>query len=290
MQQDFPIALMPELPEVETIARQLCRVFAHQKIVSVLIRRSNLRRPFPQQMAERIAGNRIDTIRRRGKYMLASLSSDETLIIHLGMSGIFRFVPSNSDQDPNFMCGPHDHVVFVLENTWQAIYRDPRRFGLMDLVPSAEADSHPLIAPLGVEPFSANFDADYLASALRDRQGPIKSALLDQRLIAGLGNIYACESLWRAGISPRRRCNRIAFHRIVRLVDCIQAVLHEAIAAGGSTLRDHKLPDGARGYFQHHFQVYAQDGESCPNPKCCGKITKIVQSGRSSFYCRLCQK
>lgn len=277
---------MPELPEVETVKRFLATIMINQRIASVQLHRSGLRQPFPPSMSERIAGNQVHVVRRLGKYMLLELSSCETLIIHLGMSGSFALQTEKN----RTKVGRHDHVVFVIENGTRAVFSDPRRFGLMDLAPTDAVLEHPLIARLGIEPLSPEFNAQWLSTALKARRMPIKSALLNQGIVAGLGNIYVCEALWRAGISPRRQCNRIALRRIQQLTVCIKEVLREAITVGGSTLRDHRRPqDGTIGYFQHHFSVYSKTGIVCPRAGCRGKIVRIVQSGRSTFYCRTCQ-
>ena len=279
---------MPELPEVETVRRCLEKFMTGQRIASVQVRRPDLRRPFPDRMAERVSGSEVFRIRRIGKYMLADLSSRETLIMHLGMSGAFSLL-SAADRSSEFRPGRHDHVVFLMENGARAVYSDPRRFGVMDLARTEQAAAHPLIAPIGPEPLGDGFGAGLLSASLKARRMPVKSALLDQSIVAGLGNIYVCEALWRAKISPRRRSDRIAAGRITRLADSIQTVLRQAIEAGGSTLRDHRLPDGAIGYFQHSFSVYGREGENCPRQGCKGRISRIPQSGRSTFYCRKCQ-
>ncbi len=280
---------MPELPEVETVRRCLEKFMAGKRIASVQLRRPDLRRRFPDRMAERLAGTTVLRIRRRGKYMLADLSSRETLIMHLGMSGAFavQAAPFETDTEPRF--GPHDHVAFLMEGGVRAVYSDPRRFGLMDLAPTCGAGSHPLIARLGPEPTSAEFGAGQLSEMLKSRRIPIKPALLNQRIVAGVGNIYACEALWRAKISPLTRCDRIAAGRTARLADCIRNVLREAVEAGGSTLRDHRPPDGDIGRFQHGFSVYGRAGGDCLREDCAGTIVRIVQSGRSTFCCRSCQ-
>ena len=280
----FP--LMPELPEVETVKRCLEKVMLNQRIISIQLRRPDLRQPFPSRMADRVTGHRVISLRRLGKYMLLDLSSRETLIIHLGMSGAFLLHASASGLE----LGRHDHVIFVLENEVRAVYSDPRRFGLMDLVSTDAVGQHALIARLGIEPLSQTFNALYLAKKFNSCRMPVKSALLNQSIIAGLGNIYACESLWLAEISPRRRCDRISFRRIEDLTKAIPLVLEKAIKAGGSTLRDHHHPDDGRiGYFQHQFNVYSQETRDCRRDGCGGQIRRIVQAGRSTFYCPKCQ-
>ena len=281
---------MPELPEVETVRNCLSRVMTGRTIVSVLVRRPDLRRPFPKLMAERLTGQQVLQIRRFGKYILVDLSSSETLIIHLGMSGAFTISPDSTYYENSKRYAAHDHVIFYLEGNTAAIYSDPRRFGSMDMISTAMAESHPLIKILGPEPLGKRFNEQHLWTELRSRRVPIKAALLNQRVVAGLGNIYVCEALWQSGISPRRRCDRIALKRIELLICCIRRVLQDAIAVGGSTLRDYHPPDGEIGYFQHHFSVYGREGQDCPRIGCTGKVSRIKQSGRSTFYCATCQK
>jgi formamidopyrimidine-DNA glycosylase len=242
-------------------------------------------------MAERLAGRRVLALRRRSKYILADLDAGETLLVHLGMSG--RILVSGQvlgrfhrDHPP---ASPHDHVVVEMEGGARITFNDARRFGAMDLLPTTGADSHPLLSGLGPEPLGNGFHEDYLVARLRGRGTTIKAALLDQRVVAGLGNIYVCEVLHRAGLSPRRRAGRIAARRIAGLVPLIRQVLAEAIDSGGSSLRDYRRADGELGYFQHAFRVYGREGQPCPNPGCTGTIARIVQSGRSSFYCPVCQ-
>ena len=281
---------MPELPEVETVKRYLDQEITGNKIVSVEIRRPNLRIPFPHQMSKRLMGSKVIRLQRVGKYILANLSTNETLIIHLGMSGAFKIHSPPVAMRQEFIPSRHDHVILIMESQSLIVYSDPRRFGLMDIVKTKDVQSHPFIKTLGTEPLSEDFCAKLLYKDLKKRRTSIKSVLLNQSIIAGLGNIYACESLWKSGISPLRRCDRISFARILLLTDCVQTVLQEAIEAGGSTLRDYHAPNGVVGYFQHHFKVYGKENQDCQNKECDGKIVRIVQAGRSTFYCRTCQK
>ena len=289
---------MPELPEVETVRRGLAPAVLGARIVRVELRRGDLRLPFPPDFARRLTGRRILTLKRRAKYLVATLDNDEALVMHLGMSGSFRIDDTTPGhfhhaRDKN---AAHDHVVLHLENGGRVVYNDPRRFGFMLLLPVAALDTDPRFRDLGVEPFDPKLDADYLARAFSGRKAPVKALLLDQRLIAGLGNIYVCEALHRAGVSPKRsgaalvRANGTATAALDRLPGAIRAVLQEALAAGGSSLRDHRQADGSLGYFQHSFRVYDLEGDACPRPGCGGVIHRIVQSGRSTFYCPKCQK
>ena len=283
---------MPELPEVETVRRGLAPVMEGRVIARADIRRPDLRWPLPPGMAGRLAGARIDRLRRRSKYLLAGLSTGETLIVHLGMSGrmlvsgvrLGRFV---QDHPP---AQAHDHVVLDMEGGARVTFNDARRFGAMDLAPTAMLDAHWLLRGIGPEPLGNAFHEDYLVARLKGRRMPAKAALLDQRIVAGLGNIYVCEALHRAGIDPRRLAGRIAARRVAGLVPVIRAVLEEAIAAGGSSLRDYRQSDGELGYFQHGFRVYGRDGAPCPTPGCAGTVRRIVQSGRSTFHCPRCQR
>lgn len=283
---------MPELPEVETVRRGLAPVMEGARIVRAEVNRPDLRWPFPPRMAERLSGQTVRALRRRSKYILADLGSDETLLIHLGMSG--RILVSGDPLGHFVHDHPapekHDHVVFHLDNGARITFNDPRRFGAMDLFPASEADRHPLLQKLGPEPLGNAFHDAYLAAAFRGRKTPVKAALLDQRIVAGLGNIYVCEALYRAGISPRRRAGAVARPRVAALAAAIRAVLTDAIAAGGSSLRDYRQADGELGYFQHCFDVYGREGAACRTPGCAGRIRRIVQSGRSTFYCARCQR
>ncbi|MBM3487889.1 MAG: bifunctional DNA-formamidopyrimidine glycosylase/DNA-(apurinic or apyrimidinic site) lyase [Alphaproteobacteria bacterium] len=283
---------MPELPEVETVRRGLARVMDGATIARVVVRRGDLRRPLPPRFAERLAGRRVEALERRAKYLIVRLDDGNALLVHLGMSGrmvidggtIARFA---HDVGP---LAAHEHVVIALANGTVVRYADPRRFGLMDLVAGAALADHPLLARLGPEPTDAAFDGRALARRLAGKRTPIKAALLDQTVVAGLGNIYVCESLFRAGLSPRRLARTIGGARADALAAAIHRVLDEAIAAGGSTLRDHRLPSGELGYFQHRFQVYDREGEPCPGCDCGRFIRRIVQAGRSTFYCAARQR
>jgi len=301
---------VPELPEVETVLRGLAPAMLNRRILHAQVRRDGLRWPFPPRMAERLAGCRVLHLRRRSKYILIDLDSDETLIIHLGMSGRMLVAPApgaplplvgrdgvggtlvGNDDAGGGHPGPekHDHVIFDMEGGARITFNDARRFGAMDLAPSADVFAHRLLANLGPEPLGNHFDEAYLTSRLQGRNLPIKSALLDQRIVAGLGNIYVSEVLHRASISPKRKAGRIASARVATLVPAIRDVLNEAIASGGSSLRDHRQTNGELGYFQHNFRVYGRQGQPCPTASCNGKIVRIVQSGRSSFYCPKCQR
>ncbi len=292
---------MPELPEVETVRRGLQPVMEGARIVKVEARRPDLRRPLPKDFASRIEGTTVTGIGRRAKYLTADLSSGDVLLMHLGMSGSFRV--SHDDQDgapgafhhPRSAASAHDHVVFHMSSGATVTFNDPRRFGLMLLVPRTELANHPLMREVGPEPLGNAFDAPLLATACAGKKTSLKAALLDQTVVAGLGNIYVCEALHRARLSPRRRASTIATRgtanaRAIALVDAIKAVLHAAIKAGGSSLRDHRRTDGELGYFQHHFRAYDREGEACVTPGCNGTIRRIVQNGRSTFFCPVCQK
>lgn len=294
---------MPELPEVETVMRGLKPVLEGRRIASVDLRRAGLRFPFPGRFAERLTGHRVTTLRRRAKYILAGLDSGEVLLIHLGMTGRFTVFSGQGARNLGEFYfetaaadagqGAHDHVVIELDDGTRVVYTDPRRFGIMDLFPEAAAASHKLLGGIGVEPLGNEFSADYLAERFRGKAAPLKAALLDQHIIAGLGNIYVCEALHRAGLSPRRKAGSLVRKkghdpRLDELVRHVRSVLDEAIAAGGSTLQDFAHTDGASGAFQQRFLVYDREGEPCA---CCGSpIVRLVQSGRSTFYCRNCQK
>lgn len=283
---------MPELPEVETVRLGLVPVMEGALIADAEVRRADLRWPFPERMAERLRGQTVQRLRRRSKYILADLSSDETLIIHLGMSG--RILISGAVQGvfhhEHAPRDTHDHVVFNMGTGARVTFNDARRFGAMDLIETSAADRHWLLEALGPEPLGNAFDEEYLVAKLRARRSPIKSALLDQKVVAGLGNIYVCEALHRAGINPKRLASRIAPSRLAALVPVIREVLGEAIEAGGSSLRDYRQANGDLGYFQHGFRVYGREGQPCRTPGCTGTIKRVVQSGRSSFYCPVCQR
>lgn len=286
---------MPELPEVETVRRGLAPAMEGASFVAVETRRPDLRIPFPQGFCQRLEGKRVEQLGRRGKYMTAGLSSDETLVMHLGMTGRFtvsaesgkarRGSPHRDD------AAAHRHVSFVMEGPngeWRIDYDDPRRFGFMDLVGTAGLENSRHFAGMGPEPMGAGFTPESLKTSLTSRSAPIKAALLDQSVVAGLGNIYVCEALFRARISPRREAQNITAVKAALLHAAIRDVLAEAIEAGGSTLRNFAASDGAVGYFQHRFRVYDREGEPCP--ACGGAVRRFVQSGRSTFYCGNCQR
>lgn len=280
---------MPELPEVETVRAGLLPAMAGQVILRADINRADLRWPFPAKMAERLTGTRVLALRRRSKYILADLSSEETLLIHLGMSGrmLISGLQLGAFVHEHPATEKHDHVVFHMENGARVTFNDPRRFGAMDLLDTGRAEQHPLLAEIGPEPLGNGFSQSYLVEKLSRRATPIKSALLDQKLVAGLGNIYVCEVLFRAKIAPDRLARDVK--DAGRLVAIIRDVLNEAITAGGSSLRDYRQADGELGYFQHGFAVYGREGADCVTPNCGAAIARIVQSGRSSFYCPKCQ-
>jgi formamidopyrimidine-DNA glycosylase len=288
---------MPELPEVETVRRGLAPVMEDQRFAKVEVRRGDLRWPLPKDFAQRLHGKTVEGMGRRAKYLLADLSSGDVLLMHLGMSGSFRVGKDTAQgkyHHERSKSTAHDHVIFHMSNGATVAFNDPRRFGSMKLVPRAKLDDEPLLRSLGPEPLGNEFDAAMLARACAGKKTSLKVALSDQRVVAGLGNIYVCEALFRARLSPKRRASTIADRkgkpneRATRLVVAIKAVLVDAIEAGGSSLRDHRRADGSLGDFQHNFQVYDREGEPCPS--CKGKIKRIVQGGRSTFYCPSCQK
>ena len=296
---------MPELPEVETVRRGLQPVLEGARIVRVEARRPDLRFPFPAKFAQRLTGKTITALGRRAKYLTMHLDGGPVLICHLGMSGSFRIETADDSATPGKFHherskdAKHDHVVFHLVSPAavpsRVVFNDPRRFGFM-LFAEGLADAHPMLAGLGIEPTGNALDGALLASLLKGRRSPLKAALLDQKLIAGLGNIYVSEALWRAGLSPLREAGTIAGagkkakEQSERLAEAIRSVIADAIAAGGSSLRDYVHTDGSLGYFQHSFAVYDREGEPCPTPGCRGHIERVVQSGRSTFYCRTCQR
>jgi formamidopyrimidine-DNA glycosylase len=283
---------MPELPEVETVRRGLMPALLGRRLIKAEARRKDLRFPFPPDFAARLTGRTITALSRRAKYLLADMDDGQVLIAHLGMSGSFRVedaVPGAFHHERSRLAA-HDHVVLTTDKDVTVTYNDPRRFGFMLLVPRAELDTHPLIRGLGIEPLGNELSGAYLLAVFTKRSAPLKAALLDQKLIAGLGNIYVCEALFRAGLSPRRAARTLGPARAGRLAVAIRAVLEEALAAGGSSLRDHAQTSGELGYFQHRFQVYDRAGQSCVRPGCQGTVRRIVQSGRSTFYCPACQK
>jgi len=272
---------VPELPEVETIVRGLRPRLEGRTLSRVSVRRPDLRIPFPENFSSRLEGRAVTRLDRRAKYIVARLSDGAALIVHLGMSGQWVIHDGRPAEPP----GPHDHVEFTLDDGTTLVYRDVRRFGLMTLAAQSELAEHPLLRDLGPEPLGNAFNGPALSAALRGRRTPIKAALLDQRTVAGLGNIYVCEALFRAGISPRRLAASVAGVRAERLVPAIKGILNEAIHAGGSTLRDYVQASGELGYFQHSFAVYDREGENCAGCDCGGAIKRIVQSGRSTFFC-----
>ena len=283
---------MPELPEVETVRRGLEPVMTGRRIVAARVNRPDLRWPFPPDMAARLTGQRVAALRRRSKYILADLSGGETLIVHLGMSG--RMLVSGAAlgrfHHPHPAPAKHDHVILDMEGGARVTFNDARRFGAMDLAPTESVEAHRLLCDIGPEPLGNAFDGPYLIERFRGRRTPVKSALLDQGIVAGLGNIYVCEVLHRAGLHPRRQAGRIAAARVAGLVPIVRDVLTEAIEAGGSSLRDYRQADGELGYFQHGFRVYDREGAPCTTPACGGTVARIVQSGRSSFFCPRCQR
>ena len=297
---------MPELPEVETVRRGLAPVMEGGSIIRVEQRRGDLRFAFPPDFAARLAGRQIISLSRRAKYLVADLDDGMVLVSHLGMSGSFRI---EADEGGSLKPGvfhharskddKHDHVVFHIDGPAgraRIIYNDPRRFGYMDLMARSALAEHPWFRSLGVEPTGNSLDANELAGRLAGKTAPLKAALLDQRIIAGLGNIYVCEAMWRAGLSPVKPAGRLVTRtgrprrELDVLTQAIRAVIAEAIAAGGSSLRDHIRTDGTLGYFQHGFSVYDREGKACPRPGCGDTVRRIVQSGRSTFYCPRCQK
>ncbi len=292
---------MPELPEVETVRRGLAPAMEGARIARVEVRHRGLRWPIARDFEKRLDGQTIDGLGRRAKYILADLSSGDVLIMHLGMSGSFRIdkdMPGDFHHERSKNTA-HDHVVFHLANGRTVTFNDPRRFGSMKIVARAKLDDEKLLKSIGPEPLGNEFDATMLAAACAGKKTSLKAALLDQRVVAGIGNIYACEALYRARLSPKRLASTIADRhgkpndRARALVDAIKAVLNDAIKAGGSSLRDHRQADGSLGYFQHNFRVYDREGEKCPDCKNSGRlgvVKRIVQNGRSTFYCPSCQK
>jgi formamidopyrimidine-DNA glycosylase len=270
---------MPELPEVETIRRGLALRISGRRIVRAELRRPDLRRPFPPMLAARLKGARIGALSRRGKYLLIELDETGLLLLHLGMSG--RITAGG----PEIPDAKHDHVVLSLDDGTVVRFNDPRRFGTLDYLARGTEAAHPLLAGMGPEPLEPGFDGAYLDRALAGKLTPIKAALLDQRIVAGLGNIYVCEALFRAGLSPRRLAATVVGGRAARLAAAIRDVLGEAIEAGGSSLRDYVQANGELGYFQHRWAVYGREGEPCPGCNCAEGVRRIVQSGRSTFFC-----
>ena len=293
---------MPELPEVETVRRGLAPVMEGERFRKVEARRGDLRWPLPVDFVKQLEGRTVAVLGRRGKFLLADLSSGDVLIMPLGMSGSFHVFRGESGEKlgryhhERAQHVTHDHVVFHMSNRAIVTFNDPRRFGFMKLAPRAGIDQEPLLRRLGPEPLGNEFDAAMLARACAEKKTSLKAALSDQRVVAGLGNIYVCEALHRALLSPKRKAATIALRsgapheRAERLVDGIKAVLRDAIKAGGSSLRDHRQTDGELGMFQHRFRVYDREGKPCPTRGCKGTIKRIVQQGRSTFFCPTCQK
>jgi formamidopyrimidine-DNA glycosylase len=299
---------MPELPEVETVRLGLAPVLEGATFARVEQRRPDLRFPLPANFAKRLEGRRVEHLRRRAKYLLAELDDGETLAMHLGMSGRFivgTLLPADPSKNRKMLGefthetgggDKHDHIVFEMSNFAVIRYNDTRRFGYMDLIAPGELPAHPRFRDLGIEPLGPELDAAYLAAKAAGRRTPLKSFLLDQRIIAGLGNIYVCEALWRARLSPETPASALASKSgaptaaAKRLAPAIHAVLENALAAGGSSLRDYRKADGSLGYFQHSFAVYGREGEPCLRPRCSGTVRRLVQNGRSTFYCDTCQK
>ena len=291
---------MPELPEVETVRRGLQPVVEGARIDRVEQRRPDLRFPFPERFTARLEGRTVTALGRRAKYLTFHLDDGLTMIAHLGMSGSFRIekgdraiVPGEFHYERS-KAEAHDHVAFHLTTPAgepaTVIFNDPRRFGEQHEAETGELDTHPMLAGLGIEPTGNALGGETLADLLAGRNAPLKAALLDQRVIAGLGNIYVSEALWRACLSPRRRAGTVTGQRAERLATAIREVIADAVAAGGSSLRDHIQTDGSLGYFQHSFSVYDREGEPCPRIECNGVVRRIVQSGRSTFYCPVCQR
>ncbi len=276
---------MPELPEVETVRRGLATVMEGRPFAHVRVNRADLRVRLPDGFADALAGRVISRLDRRAKYLLIHCDDGTVLIVHLGMSGRMIIDDVSGRGGPPGPDGKHEHVVFKVGNGTLIRFADPRRFGLMALTSEDELARHPMLAHLGPEPTGEDFTGRVLAERLAGRNTPIKSALLDQRNVAGLGNIYVCEALFMAGLSPRRKAATVQGARAERLAKSIREVLADAIAAGGSTLRDHVAPSGELGYFQHRFKVYGREGEACPGCDCGESVRRIVQAGRSTFYC-----
>lgn len=290
---------MPELPEVETVRRGLDPVMTGARLRLAEVNRPDLRWPFPERMAERLTGRRVERLRRRAKYLLVDLDGGESLLVHLGMSGRMVVTRDEAEESgdtlgvfvrPHSAPNRHDHVVLHLDNGMRVTFNDPRRFGSMDLLPTAEEHAHKLLAALGPEPLGNEFHGGYLAERLAGKGTTIKAALLDQRIVAGLGNIYVCEALHIAGISPKRKAGQISRARLETLTTAIRETLGAAIEAGGSSLRDFRQADGELGYFQHGFRVYDRESTPCRQTGCTGAVVRIVQSGRSTFYCPQCQR
>ncbi len=301
---------MPELPEVETVRRGLQPVMEGSRIVKAEVRRKDLRFPFQKDFVARLTGQTVTGLGRRAKYLLADLASGDVLLMHLGMSGSFRVIKDEEEKTPGKFHHPrgedraHDHVVFHMSSGAAVIFNDPRRFGCMKIIARKALDDEPLLRGLGPEPLGNEFDAKMLAQSCANKKTSLKAALLDQRVVAGLGNIYVCEALYRSHLSPRRLAATLATKagqrkgaaeaeptdHAKRLVSAIHAVLNQAIKAGGSSLRDHRQTTGELGYFQHSFQVYDREGEKCQTAGCSGIVKRFTQNGRSTFWCPKCQK
>ncbi len=283
---------MPELPEVETVMRGMAPAMEGDVIARVQVNRPDLRWPLPTNMQARLQGQKVIALRRRAKYILCDLDGGESLLIHLGMSGrvlisgdpLGRFVHDHPAAEK------HDHIIIEMKNGTRITYNDPRRFGAMDLIAQEGQDEHPLLAKIGPEPLGNDFDAQHLINRFQGRATPMKSALLDQKNVAGLGNIYVCEALFRAGIHPARKAGNVSATRLDDLVRHIRDVLRDAIEAGGSSLKDFRQADGKLGYFQHSFDVYDREAQPCRNAGCGADIARVTQSGRSTFYCPNCQR
>jgi formamidopyrimidine-DNA glycosylase len=300
---------MPELPEVETVRRGLQPAMEGSKILKAEARRKDLRFPFQKDFVARLEGQTVTGLGRRAKYLLADLGSGDVLLMHLGMSGSFRLIQNNKEQAPGKFHHPrtedraHDHVVFHMSSGATIVFNDPRRFGYMKIIARSALEHEPLLKALGPEPLGNEFDATMLARSCANKKTSLKAALLDQRVVAGLGNIYVCEALFRSHLSPRRLAATLATKagqrgvaggeptdHAKRLVTAIHAVLNQAIKAGGSSLRDHRQTSGELGYFQHSFQVYDREGEKCQTAGCGGIVRRFTQNGRSTFWCPKCQK
>ena len=287
---------MPELPEVETVRRGLEPALAGARLVRVEARRPDLRFALPDGFVQRLTGARIERLDRRAKYLLAPLDRGDTLVMHLGMSGRFEVAgetPARRPGDFQYAAPAdpkHAHIVFETDGGARVTYFDPRRFGYMALIASDQLAAHPWFVGLGPEPLGPDFTGAHLLRAFAGRRQSVKASLMDQRIVAGLGNIYVCEALYRARMSPLRPAGEFGARALASLAAAVKAVLGEAIEAGGSTLRDYAAADGALGYFQHRFNVYGRAGEDCPRPRCPGVIVRTVQAGRSSFHCPVCQR
>jgi formamidopyrimidine-DNA glycosylase len=287
---------MPELPEVETVRRGLLQALEGARLERVEARRPDLRFALPEDFEARLTGARIQALRRRAKYLLAPLDTGETLVMHLGMTGRFEIEEGEASGWPGRfryaapVGGKHAHVVFETEAGRRVVYSDARRFGFMGLIRTDGLERHAWFDGMGPEPLGSSFGADHLKAAFAGRVQPVKTLLLDQRIVAGLGNIYVCEALHRAGLSPLRPAGKIARPRLEALALAVREVLAEAIEAGGSTLRDYIGADGTLGYFQHSFRVYGREGRPCLKPGCGGTVARKVQSGRSTFHCPACQR